>query len=182
MLIIEGPDNSGKTTLVKELAQLLPGQKVLHSGGPVKSEADRDERMERILNSRHVIWDRVPCISEQIYGPVLRGVNIFGGTTYLQAVVDIGAAIIYCRPPDHLLFNLDTHDVNPDHDDEEHLTGIKQNHEKIVASYDYFMRHIPHLRYDYYNMTMAHKTLFIGHIIMVHRINEKERGTLANER
>ena len=75
MLIIEGPDNSGKSTLVRNLAEDLhiPYQ---HSEGPWESRRDLLESLEDIdiknSSDDYFIQDRYPLISELIYQPILR--------------------------------------------------------------------------------------------------------------
>lgn len=76
MLIVEGPDGSGKTTLVEKLAEQL--EWLIH---PKLANHDTTLNINlgvwcvenRLKGFQEVIYDRYPLISEPIYGSVLRG-------------------------------------------------------------------------------------------------------------
>jgi len=68
MIIIEGPDNVGKTTLANQLAKDL-GVEVVHSIKPTDFQAGVD-RLNWMASNPLIIYDRVSCISEAVYGPI----------------------------------------------------------------------------------------------------------------
>ena len=79
MIIVDGVDNTGKTTLAQELAEKydLPLRK---STGPQKDNPEIVKEfiystLERDLQDE-VIYDRHALITEKVYGPVLRGKNV----------------------------------------------------------------------------------------------------------
>lgn len=151
MIIVEGPDGSGKSTLAGLLAEEI-GLPLVHSGGRVLTAEDRDRRMQDVLDSPHQVRDRVACISEQVYGPVLRQSNIFAGTTWLYKLIEQRRPlIVYCRPPLTTLLRMENHRVKPEHEDEEHVAAVMENQERLVIAYDKLMLHVPCIKYDYTN-------------------------------
>ncbi len=163
MIILEGPDGTGKSTLAEKLSQVL-NLRVQHSGGPPKDPEDIFRRQEAaqqwaILNAP-VVLDRIPVISEQIYGPIIRGSNPFLGTMHFERLMDaLAHPIIYCRPPMSVIIaNLSTSHHRKAHETEEHFQGVMQRWEKIVAAYDRFMTSIEEsgarlFRFDYTGQT-----------------------------
>jgi len=107
MIIVEGPDNSGKTTLINYLVKELKLTKA-----PLKFEPTDEEHMEESIvtfyddvieylkshDTRKVIWDRL-YFSELVYGPVVRG-RI--GLTFnqrgilLELIKQIKPLVIFC--------------------------------------------------------------------------------------
>lgn len=78
MLIVEGPDGAGKTTLVKELSEKL-GWPIAEKavGSDTKALTDLKKWVEKNVNDgwQNVIFDRHRLLSEPVYGPVLRPVG-----------------------------------------------------------------------------------------------------------
>jgi len=75
MIIIEGADGSGKTTLTNLILAAFPQFKSIHSPGPLNEE-NLTERMfwnDELLKLDFVIADRFTVFSEFVYGNVLRG-------------------------------------------------------------------------------------------------------------
>lgn len=143
IIVVEGPDNSGKSTLAQELSRKL-GWQVLHSGGPCESKQDYMERIVKIYNSHRVIWDRHPAVSEYIYGPVLRGVyNYIPLNAFPRE-----SLVIYCRPPDEVLLDFRTHRKNHRISDE-HDQQVEARARDIIKVYDDVMFAIPHHKYDW---------------------------------
>lgn len=72
MIIVEGPDNSGKTTLVDFICRMFPGLTRTKSPGPV---VDYDWWMRQLTQPPEVlstsIFDRF-YFSELVYGPICR--------------------------------------------------------------------------------------------------------------
>src|SRR5687767_10954920 len=107
MLIVEGPDNSGKSTLVRRLAEdaklLLIAQK--------RKPRNRDEyfdflnRMIPLAKCWPTVFDRWSRISESVYGPIIRGRSIFTDRDLEVAraapmLAGLKPLLIYCRPSD----------------------------------------------------------------------------------
>lgn len=147
MLIIEGPDNSGKTTLCTDLRKRL-GIPVVHSERPNPAWG-----AERILaHSNHqllpkrIIRDRIYVISEYVYGRVIRGGSALRGL-HADALMDLYQRpylIIYCRPDDRAIL---------DSQGREQMEGVLDKHQAIIQEYDKLMGEVALnckvVRYDY---------------------------------
>ncbi len=172
MIIIEGPDNAGKSTLAAILSKTfnLP---IHHAGGPPKNYDEIMERSNYILNnSSGFIFDRVPFISEPVYS-ILRNYNLFADEFEVyNRLKKLKPIIIYCRPPDNIILDLTTHGVK-DWDDLDHLLGVSNNIKKLVDRYDEVMNssYLPPCRlYDYTSdgidnliEWVKHEILRLGH-------------------
>ena len=145
-IILEGFDGAGKSTLASKLK--FP---VKHAGGPPKTleqlKKNLREQMEECGN--RVILDRVTCISHQVYGGNMYDNSLMA---YLHAMMDCkNSVLVYCRPPDEVLFDFSKHEVK-EHDSAEHIEDLKQNMRTYIDRYDQLMSKVTHVRYDY---TMA---------------------------
>lgn len=78
LIVIEGPDGSGKTTLAKQLAERF-GLTYHHEGPPPKDIPALEHYGAVLENLRQekVVFDRF-ALGERVYGPVLRGVDGLG--------------------------------------------------------------------------------------------------------
>lgn len=133
MLVVEGMDNSGKSTLAHELARAT-GRHVVHSPGHRLTPPQLRDWAEKSLFSPanpYIIYDRHPVISESVYGPVLRGKSIFH-ETWLGRFVrrsfyeHVRPLIIYCRPP--------VTDITDFRKPE--MDGVTDNALKLLSAYD----------------------------------------------
>src|SRR5690606_261228 len=90
LIIVEGMDGSGKTTLAQQLSCWMgdvPIKRFVTSGGPTnydllvrKTKAALTDLHDQVIQNQRpvVIYDRFPLISEAVYGSILRGKNHFG--------------------------------------------------------------------------------------------------------
>jgi len=102
MIIIEGMDNSGKTTLAKALSSHF-NYPLVHSCGYCPNMLSWAKTS---LSRGYRIYDRHPCISELVYGPVLRANNKFDspeGIKISEQFIKRRPLIIYCKPPNHVI-------------------------------------------------------------------------------
>lgn len=106
MIIVEGPDGGGKTTLIERILAQYPRTLQLHArasegvSGPVP---DLYEWALKDLNTWGQqplsVYDRHPLISEYIYGPIVRGVmDPRFHTTSLRRHLARRALVIVCLP------------------------------------------------------------------------------------
>lgn len=151
MIIVEGPDNTGKTTLIKELSQYFPELQVVKSPGHVVLGEALAWVAGAIRNEDpRFIYDRYFPISERVYGPVLRDGDIFGQYTFdlLRLTLRREPLIVYCRPSD---------EVAQMWGDRQQLNGVKQHAAELCRRYDWLMTILGEmycqkgllLRYDY---------------------------------
>lgn len=114
MLIIEGPDGSGKTTLVEALQEefdLPVSPRVVSKDA--EAMVDLRDWVDQNLNLgfQRMIFDRHRLISEPIYGPILRQKQELGFDSMhwfgprLAWFYQIKPIIIYCLPPLHIVEN-----------------------------------------------------------------------------
>lgn len=142
-IILEGMDNSGKSTLAKKF-----GLEVVHPGPAPRTYQDEQRCLDEQNQSARlpIVMDRVTCISSQVYkGKVFDNRYM----DYLRQMVETPHCIIvYCRPPDRVVLNMDLHEAKP-YDTAEHLAKIKVNASSFLRAYDKIMQHVPHMLYDY---------------------------------
>lgn len=155
MIILEGPDHSGKSTLAAELAKNL-GIPVTHPGGAPKTTSEEANcMMQQIeLASHKIIHDRVTCISQPVYNTMRGdGVNSDHYLPYIrQFEQHRSVVIIFCRPPLHTMLNMENHEVKA-HETVEHVRMVEKTQRQLVAAYDGIMANIMHIKYDYTCMT-----------------------------
>ena len=164
MIIIEGPDGSGKSTLVSLLVKSLPNMHVIHSPGPAQTQGELFERLNDTLHigfRTRTLLDRISCISEQVYGPVLRDRNFMEGTDFLANIIKSGVLIIYCRAPTETILN--NHHPRIE-EDASHIAEVRVNLRKIAEKYDDFMSIVPHIKYDWTSTSPNCQTMMIDFI------------------
>lgn len=139
VVVLEGPDRSGKSTLAT-----ATGLEIVHFGGPPSSSKEFMKRCERFMtlceNGEPVLCDRSPIISEIVYGLVLRGFLAMSAYELLDKLRNFclcGARLVYCRPPDEVLF-LRPIEEKP-HKPCVHVKDVKENRRKLVSAYDFLM-------------------------------------------
>jgi len=143
MIVLEGPDNSGKTTLADALRREFAFEKF--TAGPAPST--HDELVRCLHDQEGRIWqpcihDRVTCISQQVYS---------GRDAMLDAFLRRmagPAVIVYCRAPERTLMDFSTHRVKG-YDTEESLRRLMDRQHEYIGRYDDLMSTVGHVKYDW---------------------------------
>jgi len=142
MIIVEGPDGSGKSTLVAEIVKRLG----LIQG--TRSTLDRDRLHETTVMDSYravmaavngmdppVVWDRM-FYSDGIYAPIVRDEEpMFPGDTleYLhRLVLAMRAPVILCLPPLEV--------VRANVASSKQLAGVVENIDTIYQAYEMLAR------------------------------------------
>lgn len=134
LVILEGADGSGKTTLAnrirKEIDQYLL---LLRSNGPpsIGQLADYIGWVSSLPHKLVLVTDRNPIISEAVYGPIIRGKCLHALTTEQIARQFRNAMIIHCRPNYSALAAGAAKEVQMD--------GVVMNLRHIIKAYDELM-------------------------------------------
>lgn len=174
MIVIEGPDGSGKSTLAEYLSGAL-NIPIHHSGGPPKSPGEILERQrtmnERLHKGDILIYDRAPCISDPIYGPLIRGGTPFEDNLdlALEMRMALRVPVIYCRPPTWRILGTQS----SRHEDEkakpykpqEHRDGVKKYAATLIQLYDIAIGDFPHWRFDWSSDTETPSGSELVHLI-----------------
>lgn len=132
IIICEGPDNGGKTTLAQYIAKKMRAV-YIKVERPKRAAVDL-MAYQKILHvaanySGLVVSDRHVAISEPIYGPICRGGHDLDERE-IHECFDRIDAVIYCRPP------LPT--IMKTIDDRPQMEGVIENTTRIVQAYDDF--------------------------------------------
>ena len=108
MIIFEGPDGAGKTTLIEAFQDafnipVAPRVVTKDTKAMVNLQTWVDKNLDE--GFQYTIFDRYRLISESIYGPILRGTPQpgFSNITWMAPRLDrfyrLKPIIIYCLPP-----------------------------------------------------------------------------------
>lgn len=155
MIIIEGPDGAGKTTLKEEILKRYPTM----IEGPRGTEdrsllytvtvPDTYHAMEMALHARSVVpvhvWDRL-FFSEEVYSYITGRPNQFSpgqGEWITRLLEAMECPIILCLPPwEEVKENAKVH---------EQMTGVKENLREIYQDYAMMYHRMPNqtIIYDY---------------------------------
>lgn len=155
MIIVEGVDNTGKSSLIQTLVNVFPMLKVgRFDKAPEAQEHDYRNYVWGTLaqspkQTAFKIFDRF-LFSELVYGPILRGKVRLLDSECLAALSMIKfhkPLIIYCkRPMDKVLETFG---------EREQLSGVKENLTSLMSAYDsYLLSHTFHpyvITYDLEN-------------------------------
>lgn len=149
-VILEGPDNAGKTTLARKVTGACPHVVYRHPGGPPPTfEAERACMIEQEgwLCLSHTVVDRVTSISQRVYSPdpALDPER----AAHLQKLLQVyKPLVIYCRPSTDRLMRREDFTWR-DGETEEHKQKILQNQHTFIQRYDEVMTPVPHVAYDF---------------------------------
>lgn len=141
-IVVEGPDNSGKSTLVGYLSQMLR-MPVVEGQGPPKSVDEINNRVVSYSQYKNVIFDRHPAISNPIYD-VFRGNKPAIRQDILQEFFhNQNNILVFCRGDR----TLDSHVIKPG-ETAEHIAMVENNHRAICDLYDAWALHHADVLYN----------------------------------
>lgn len=130
-IILEGPDNSGKSTLAEHLGTFM-GLEVVKSEGREKWPGEVNDRIRR-YNSQYnkVIYDRHPVVSQTLYNLIKTNTPV--DEELLQQFYQEKNILVYCRP---LIERKMEGHVAKDYDEPEYLATIEEKYGPLVKLYD----------------------------------------------
>lgn len=129
MIVIEGMDNSGKSTLAQAMADYM-GLIVQESEGPPKSDDEINERVDAYAKMEDRLFVRHPVISNSIYGKFRsEGDPITPGRAML--FYESKPILIYCDAGER---GYEGH-VLKDHDTEVHQKLLATKQEELLKEY-----------------------------------------------
>jgi len=150
MIIVEGFDNTGKTTLAEHLSDafglpILTRRTTGADGIPFIMET-----LSILILEPLAILERHPVTAEWVYGPILRDKNALNEDPILwdywvRKLLRSNPLVIYCRPPDDLVFNFGTR---------KQMDGVIDKSKSILDRYDLLFWELDNrgfslIRYDY---------------------------------
>lgn len=109
MIVIEGPDGCGKSTLCQQLKAdyiidvVLPSPRLAAQGNAERMKYETDRYLKLHSGNNRVAVDRF-LFSEMAYGPVIRQGSKFTFSEYLSIVTKLMEGynvIVFCLPNDH---------------------------------------------------------------------------------
>jgi hypothetical protein len=142
MIVVEGPDGSGKSTLLAKLAETFDVE-VSHSGGPPKDREAWDAKLQIIWDCKWradrgetVLVDRLPQISETVYGPLM-GRDLYEPLYRLdREVQELGLVLVYCKAGSAKFMHSHISMAVKSHKSQDHLDWVLKNYPAIVNAYD----------------------------------------------
>lgn len=152
-IIVEGPDGSGKSTLVRRMTlpstastlklELMP-RACTSEGGPVDELAQWTiDDLGRSSEGRLELHDRYPLFSEMIYGPITRGklATLFDTEWHDLAMSLLRdnhqAVLVWCLPPRHMVI-----DNVLDEDKAKHMEGVAEQIGDIWDAYQAMIKYM----------------------------------------
>lgn len=160
MIVVEGMDGSGKSTLVKGIAENFK-LTTHHGGGPPKTLDEVYNCLARceLRMMQSCVQDRVTHISETVYGMFSRP-DMAGAAMMALPHLAKARLVIYCRPPDNvILYNLGTTHAVKAHETPEHVAKVKADATHLIKIYDTVMAAVSRAtRVFYYDYTRDGET------------------------
>jgi len=149
MIIVEGMDNTGKSTIAKLLGDTFQLPVVDRQGRPERDEQVIEQIMSFLLLDPPAILDRHPLISERVYGLVIRKRDIFEPPLkfnfFLERLLRDDPLIIYCRPDLARILNFT----------KGQMSGVEETAEALVECYDDLISGLNRMCFNIYQYNYA---------------------------
>lgn len=148
MIIVEGMDNTGKTTLIQRLIREV-GRGYLSamvSLGPNRTLLEQfhwnDKQIALAkMGGPLTVYDRFLPICDGVYGPIVRKGSLWNINHLVidQLLNEVNPLIIYCRPSKTKIIGFE--------DGRDQMEGVVENAEKLLESYDEHMAKLKSMGY-----------------------------------
>lgn len=140
VIIVEGFDNSGKTSLVQKLQRYLPEHRTIHSPGPKGASLHFwvATQLREMAENPRVIYDRFPLISDMVFGPILRDEVVFSPEQwygYWKELLKHDPFIVYTRPATNFIMDSLLQ--------REQMDGVVRKAPALLEAYDNLFRDLP---------------------------------------
>ena len=142
MIIVEGMDNTGKSTLIEAIGKAfkIPAARSNMAGAKASDMKQWIAWAESC--PKPLILDRHPAISDLVYGNVIRGKS--ESSVEFARESRAGHFLIYCCP------SLES--IRESFDDREQMKGTHENLEQLYTGYESLMEQLePDFYYDWRN-------------------------------
>lgn len=130
-IIIEGPDNSGKSTLARIVAKRF-GLQLIESEGPPRYPGELIHRIERYNALPRPLFVRHPCVSQPIYSRLRKERSDGIPTDMLTEFYNTNHFFIYCDPGNR---GMSGHVEKEGIDTLEHLRAVHENYVDLLIAY-----------------------------------------------
>ena len=144
-IVIIGMDNTGKTTLVNDMKNILNIESIKSPGPNFTKEEMYEKIITDLSKEEVVILERFAIVEEMIYGEIIRHNSKFNFEDLMQIKEQYNPIFIYCRPKKENVFNFG---------DREQMEGVIEQSKKLLEAFDnLYNRMIQNefdiFRYDY---------------------------------
>ena len=126
-IVIIGMDNTGKTTLVNDMKNILNIESIKSPGPNFTKEEMYEEIITDLSKEELVILERFAIVEEMIYGEILRNAPKFNFEDLMQIKEEYNPIFIYCRPKKENVFNFG---------DREQMEGVIEQSKKLLEGFD----------------------------------------------
>lgn len=132
IVVLEGIDNSGKSTLADKLKVHL-NWPIQPSEGPPKYMGEMNERLKRYQGMDRTIFDRHPIVSQSIYRHIRTGIDTEGMQQhYIDEFYARQPIFVYCDPGER---GMSGHTFHEGVDSEEHLRQVDESYYTLLTHY-----------------------------------------------
>jgi cytidylate kinase len=147
IIVIEGPDGAGKSTLAKNLGEHFKWP-IVHGGGPLTNRHEfLDRARTKGWNTPEVprIFDRVSYISERVYAkePLVSSLELNIWLSKVKPVLIFCCLTSSAEMVRHIFAGPKAHKTI------EHLEEVKKNHAEITRKYRFIMAPLYPINYDW---------------------------------